>query len=41
MPHQNRVEMRGIVRIAGVGLKGEKKIYVSLQRIKGVGSIYS
>ncbi|MBU5689879.1 MAG: 30S ribosomal protein S13 [Candidatus Aenigmarchaeota archaeon] len=29
--------MRGIVRIAGVDMKGDKKIYVSLQRIKGVG----
>ncbi|MCX8179430.1 MAG: 30S ribosomal protein S13 [Candidatus Aenigmarchaeota archaeon] len=30
-------ELRGIVRIAGVDLKGEKKVYVSLQRIRGVG----
>ncbi|MCX8178289.1 MAG: 30S ribosomal protein S13 [Candidatus Aenigmarchaeota archaeon] len=30
-------QMRGIIRIAGVDMKGDKKIYVSLQRIKGVG----
>ncbi len=29
--------LRGIVRISGVDIKGEKKLYVSLQRIKGVG----
>lgn len=30
-------QMRGIIRIAGVDMKGDKKLYVSLQRIKGVG----
>jgi small subunit ribosomal protein S13 len=37
MTEQVKTELRGIVRVAGVDLKGEKKIYVSLQRIKGVG----
>ncbi len=32
-----KTELRGIVRIAGVDMKGEKKLYVSLQKIKGVG----
>jgi small subunit ribosomal protein S13 len=30
-------KLRGIVRIAGADIKGEKKLYVSLQRIKGIG----
>ncbi|MEM5877968.1 MAG: 30S ribosomal protein S13 [Candidatus Aenigmatarchaeota archaeon] len=30
-------QTRGIIRIAGVDMKGDRKIYVSLQRIKGVG----
>ena len=30
-------ELRGIVRIAGTDMKGERKLYVSLQRINGVG----
>ncbi|MEM5777050.1 MAG: 30S ribosomal protein S13 [Candidatus Aenigmatarchaeota archaeon] len=34
---QAKSELRGIVRIANVDMKGEKKLYVSLQRIKGVG----
>lgn len=29
--------LRGIVRISGVDIKGEKKLYISLQKIKGVG----
>lgn len=29
--------LRGIVRIAGVDVKGEKKLFVSLKRIKGIG----
>lgn len=37
MPEQTKTEFRGIVRIGEVDLKGEKKIYVSLQRIKGIG----
>ncbi len=36
MPEQGK-EFRGIVRIGEVDLKGEKNVYVSLQRIKGVG----
>ncbi len=31
-------QLRGIVRIAGTDIKGEKKLFVSLQRIKGVSS---
>lgn len=34
---QKQENIRGIVRIAGTDIKGEKKLYVSLQRIKGVG----
>jgi len=30
-------ELKGIVRIAGTDLKGEKQLFVSLQKIKGVG----
>lgn len=30
-------QLKGIVRIAGTDIKGEKKLYVSLQRIKGIG----
>ena len=30
-------ELRGIVRIAGTDLSGEKQIFVGLQRIRGVG----
>jgi small subunit ribosomal protein S13 len=37
MAEQAKSDLRGIVRVAGVDLKGEKKVYVSLQRIKGVG----
>ncbi|MFH8080333.1 MAG: 30S ribosomal protein S13 [Candidatus Aenigmatarchaeota archaeon] len=37
MMKNEKREIRGIVRIAGVDLKGEKKVYVSLQQIKGVG----
>lgn len=29
--------IRGIVRISGVDIKGEKKLYVSLQKIRGIG----
>jgi small subunit ribosomal protein S13 len=31
-------EIRGIVRIAGTDIKGEKKLFSSLMRIKGVGN---
>jgi small subunit ribosomal protein S13 len=37
MPERAKTEFRGIVRIGEVDLKGEKKVYVSLQRIKGMG----
>jgi len=30
-------EIKGIVRIAGTDIKGEKQLFVSLQKIKGVG----
>ena len=30
-------EMRGIVRLAGADMKGEKNLYAALRRIKGVG----
>jgi len=30
-------QLRGIVRICGVDIKGEKKLFVSLQKIKGIG----
>ncbi len=32
-------ELRGILRIAGADLKGEKQLFVSLQKIKGVGVV--
>jgi len=31
-------ELRGIIRILGSDMKGEKNLYISLQGIKGVGS---
>ncbi len=31
-------QLRGLVRIAGVDIKGEKKLFVSLQRVKGISS---
>ncbi len=33
---QKQENLRGIVRIAGTDIKGEKKLFVSLQRIKGI-----
>jgi small subunit ribosomal protein S13 len=30
-------EMKGIVRLAGADMKGEKQLFVALRRIKGVG----
>ncbi|MBS3052144.1 MAG: 30S ribosomal protein S13 [Candidatus Aenigmarchaeota archaeon] len=35
---QKQENLRGIVRIAGTDIKGEKKLFVSLQKIKGVSS---
>ena len=35
---QPKQELRGIIRILGSDMKGERNLYVSLQGIKGVGS---
>jgi len=35
---QPKQELRGIVRILGSDMKGERNLYVSLQGIKGVGA---
>jgi small subunit ribosomal protein S13 len=35
---KTKQEFRGIVRISGSDMKGERNLYVSLQRIKGVGA---
>jgi len=32
-------KLKGIVRIAGTDIKGESQLFISLQRIKGVGGI--
>ena len=32
---------RGIVRIAGTDVKGENQLFVSLQKIRGVGSVFA
>lgn len=32
-------EIKGIVRIAGADIKGEKQLFVSLQKVKGIGMI--
>ncbi len=34
-------QLKGIVRIAGTDVKGEKKLFVSLQKIKGVSSSFA
>ena len=33
--------IRGIVRVAGTDLEGEKPIYIALQKIKGVGGTFA
>lgn len=34
-------EIKGIVRIAGTDIKGEERLFVSLQKIKGVGASFA
>lgn len=34
-------KLKGIVRIAGADIKGEKQLFTSLQRIKGVGDMFA
>ena len=34
-------KVKGIVRIAGTDISGEKKIYASLMKIKGVGPAFA
>lgn len=34
---QPKQELRGIIRIHGADMKGDRNIYVSLQKIKGIG----
>jgi len=38
MAKEEKQEFRGILRIKGADLKGEKNLYVSLQRVDGVGA---
>jgi len=38
-PKPEKEQLRGILRISGTDLKGEKKVFPSLQKIKGVGTI--